>query len=155
MFRHEIKHGEQVDYPDNWLRRPDPWEIIRPQKTVEVKLKSSVRMVDGVLRVFPDKPTVLIGTAFDRPVVGYGGKTINTLRLWGSGSPNYFNLGEFSQGDFFGAVHSHVLAENLTRILYPDDSTSAGKNLRVLLEYFLVCCYLADMPPRVCPSNAH
>ena len=90
----------------------------------------------------PNQPTVLLGIPYDRPVVGYGGKTINTLRLWGAASPDFFDLGEFSQGDFFGAVHDKVMAENLTRVLYPDDSTTAGRNLRFVQEYFLVACSL-------------
>jgi glycogen phosphorylase len=155
MFRQEIKNGEQVEHPDNWLRRPDPWEVHRPQEAVEVRTNSSVRMVNGALQVMPNKPTVLIGQPYDRPVPGYGGKTINTLRLWGSTSPNYFNLGEFSQGDFFGAVHNQVVAENLTRVLYPDDSTTAGKNLRFVQEYFLVACSLADIIARFRRLNSN
>ncbi len=71
-------------------------------------------------------PTTLLGTPYDRPVVGYGGQTINTLRLWGAATPDYFDFGEFNRGDFFGAVHDKVVAESLTRVLYPDDSTRAG-----------------------------
>jgi starch phosphorylase len=148
IFRQEIKNGYQVEHPDNWLRRPDPWEVVRPQEAVEVRANSSVRMVDGRPRIIPNQSAVLIGRPYDRPVVGYGGKTINTLRLWGASSPNYFNFGEFSQGDFFGAVHAKVVAENLTRVLYPDDSTTAGKTLRFAQEYFLVSCSLADIVAR-------
>ena len=155
IFRQEIKNGEQIEYPDNWLRRPDPWEVARSQEAVEVKSNSSVRMVNGVPQVTVNKPSVMIGTPYDRPVVGYGGKTINTLRLWGASSPNYFNFGEFSQGDFFGSVHAQVLAENLTRVLYPDDSTTAGRTLRFVQEYFLVCCSLADIIARFRRGNSN
>jgi len=87
----------------------------------------------------------LLGIPNDRPAVGYGGKTINTLRLWEATSPDYFDLNEFNHGDFFGAVHDKITAENLTRVLYPDDSTSAGQHLRFFQEYFLVACSLADI----------
>ena len=81
----------------------------------------------GAPILVPDAPTVLRGIPYDRPVVGYGGRTINTLRLWGAAAPDSFDFGEFSGGDFFGAVHDKVAAENLTRVLYPDDSTRAGE----------------------------
>ena len=85
---------------------------------------------------------------YDRPVVGYGGKTINTLRLWAASSPDYFDFGEFSGGEFFGAVLDKIMAESLTRVLYPDDSTPRGRSLRFLQEYFLVACSLADIVRR-------
>jgi len=90
----------------------------------------------------------LLGVPFDRPVVGYGGKTINTLRLWRAATPDVFNFGEFSSGDFFGAVSDKVIAESVTRVLYPDDSTPRGRSLRFLQEYFLVRCSLADIVAR-------
>src|SRR6202453_1937314 len=84
MFRQEIKDGRQVEHPDNWLIRPDPWEIVRPDETVEVRLNCAFQMRDGRLTVTPNVPTILCGIPYDRPVVGYGGRTINTLRLWGA-----------------------------------------------------------------------
>jgi starch phosphorylase len=149
MFRQRIKEGYQVEVPDNWLRLPDPWEVDRPpEKDVEVRLTSLFQMEQGVLKTVPNKPTILLGTPFDRPVIGYGGKTINTLRLWDATSPDYFDFGEFSSGDFFGAMHNKVAAEVLTRVLYPDDSTSRGQGLRFVQEYFLVACSLADIVAR-------
>ncbi len=91
---------------------------------------------------------MLRGIPYDRPVVGYGGKTINTLRLWGAAAHYDFNFLEFSRGDFFDAVHEKVAAEVLTRVLYPDDSTPRGRNLRLVQEYFLVACSLADIVAR-------
>src|SRR5262249_25552184 len=88
------------------------------------------------------------GVPHDRPVVGYGGRTINTLRLWGAASPEFFDFGEFSSGDFVGAIVDRVVAETVTRVLYPDDSTVAGQALRFVQEYFLVCCSLADIVAR-------
>ena len=94
------------------------------------------------------QPTHLLGVPYDRPVVGYGGRTINTLRLWQAATPDVFDFGEFSGGDFFGAVSDRVLAESVTRVLYPDDSTPRGRSLRFLQEYFLVRCSLADIVAR-------
>src|SRR5207245_3742519 len=89
IFRQEIKGGSQVECPDNWLRRPDPWEVARPQEAVEVRASSSVRMVEGAPRIVANQATSLIGTPYDRPVLGYGGRTINTLRPLGAAAPNY------------------------------------------------------------------
>jgi starch phosphorylase len=154
IFRQEIKDGFQVEAPDNWLRRPDPWETVRYADTVEVRLNASVQIVNGAPQFVPNRPTTLLGVPYDRPVVGYGGKTINTLRLWGAASPHYFDFGEFSHGDFFGALHDKVMAENLTRVLYPDDSTNAGRALRFAQEHFLVACSLADLIARFRRSNS-
>src|SRR5207253_11333962 len=87
--------------------------------------------------------SALIGVPFDRPVVGYGGKTINTLRLWAAAAHDYFNFQQFSSGDFVGALAETLEAESLTRVLYPDDHTSMGQGLRFVQEYFLVACSLA------------
>jgi starch phosphorylase len=153
MFRQEIKNGRQVEGPDNWLRHPDPWEVIRPLDKVYVKSNATVQVKDGIPQLVPNHATVLEGIPYDRPVVGYGGKTVNTLRLWQAASPNFFDLNEFNHGDFFGAVHRRVMADNLTRVLYPDDSTSAGQRLRFGQEYFLVACSLADIVRRFHRSN--
>jgi starch phosphorylase len=154
MFRQEIKNGYQVEAPDNWLRRPDPWETVRYADSVNVSLNASLEFVGGTPKLIPNRPTILVGIPYDRPVIGYGGKTINSLRLWGAASPDYFDLAEFSHGDFFGSVHHKVMAENLTRVLYPDDSTTAGRRLRFVQEYFLVACSLGDIITRFRRNNA-
>ena len=87
-------------------------------------------------------------------MVGYGGKTINTLRLWAAAAHDYFNFQEFSSGDFVGALAETLEAESLTRVLYPDDSTSMGQGLRFVQEYFLVACSLADLVRRFRQTNA-
>ena len=102
----------------------------------------------GRSSVHRGQPMHLLGVPYDRPVVGYGGQTINTLRLWQAATPDVFDFGEFSGGDFFGAVSDRVLAESVTRVLYPDDSTPRGRSLRFLQEYFLVRCSLADIVAR-------
>ena len=106
------------------------------------------------MRTVPGTPSTLIGIPFDRPVVGYGGKTINTLRLWAAAAPDYFDFQEFSSGDFVGALVENVAAETLTRVLYPDDSTELGQGLRFVQEYFLVACSLADLVRRFRRDNA-
>ncbi|MCO6456458.1 MAG: glycogen/starch/alpha-glucan phosphorylase [Pirellulaceae bacterium] len=148
IFRQSIREGWQHEQPDNWLRRPDPWEVARPNELVEVKLNASFEVSGGTLRPILGKPSSLIGIPYDRPVVGYGGRTINTLRLWAAATPDYFDFQEFSKGDFVGALAETLAAESLTRVLYPDDSTSQGQGLRFIQEYFLVACSLADLVRR-------
>src|SRR5881397_3418176 len=82
IFKQSIKNGWQHEQPDNWLRRPDPWEVVRPEEKVEIRMNHSIEVRDGTLRAVPGRPFTLLGIPYDRPVVGYGGKTINTLRLW-------------------------------------------------------------------------
>ena len=154
IFKQTIENGWQREHPDNWLRRQDPWEVARPHEKVEVKLNCSFEIQAGTLHPRPSRPTTLIGIPFDRPVVGYGGKTINTLRLWAAAAPDYFDFEIFSHGDFVGAVAETLEAESLTRVLYPDDSTSMGQGLRFVQEYFLVACSLADLVRRFQRTNA-
>jgi starch phosphorylase len=148
IFKQAIVNGWQRENPDNWLRDTDPWEIARPHEKVEVKLNCSFQLRAGNFHVIPGRPSSLIGIPFDRPVVGYGGKTINTLRLWAAAAPDYFDFQEFGTGDFVGALGETLEAESLTRVLYPDDSTNMGRGLRFLQEYFLVACSMADLVRR-------
>jgi starch phosphorylase len=153
MFRQSFVNGWQQENPDNWLRNGDPWEICRLHEAVEIKLNCSFKMRDGKLEVIPNRPSSLFGIPFDRPVVGYEGKTINTLRLWAAAAPDFFDFQEFGTGDFVGALAGTLEAESLTRVLYPDDSTTAGQELRFMQEYFLVACSLADLVRRFLRHN--
>ena len=153
MFKQAIKDGWQQEQPDNWLRRSDPWEVARPNEQVEVQLNCSFEVRGGSLSAIPGKPSKLCGIPFDRPVVGFGGKTINTLRLWEAATPDYFDFKAFSHGEFVGAVAETLEAESLTRVLYPDDSTSFGQGLRFVQEFFLVACSLGDLVRRFRRSN--
>ncbi len=153
IFRQSLANGYQVERPDNWLLHPDPWEVERSNEPALVRFESGITMQGGELVSSPGQPTILLGVPYDRPVIGYGGKTINTLRLWGAAAPVEFDFGEFSSGDWFGAVHDQVIAEALTRVLYPDDSTSTNKALRFMQEYFLVACSLADIIARFLRDN--
>lgn len=153
IFRQSIERGYQIEHPDRWLAHPDPWEVMRPREVVQIPLGCAFEMEHGKLRAVPGHATHLQGVPYDRPVVGYGGWTINTLRLWGATSPDYFDFGEFSTGDFVGAIVERLFAETVTRVLYPSDATMAGQALRFVQEYFLVCCTLADIIARFRRSN--
>ena len=154
MFKQSIEDGWQRERPDHWLRRQDPWEVLRPHETVEVELGCSLELHDGRLLPVAGRPSTLIGVPFDRPVIALGSKTINTLRLWGAAAHHYFDFQEFSHGDFIGALSESLAAHTLTRVLYPDDSTELGQELRFLQEYFLVACSLADLIRRFRRDNA-
>ncbi len=153
IFRQSVQNGWQEERPDNWLRREDPWEVARPNEKVEIKLGCSFELRGGRLRLVQGSPSTLLGIPFDRPVVGYGGGNINTLRLWAAAAPDYFDFQRFSRGEFVEALEEKLAAESLTRVLYPDDSTVSGQALRLLQEYFLVACSLADLVRRFRSAN--
>lgn len=145
IFRQDLQNGYQVEHPDPWLTCPDPWELARPGEAVTVPLNTRFELHAGQIVPCRGCPSAMLGIPYDRPVVGYGGNTINTLRLWKAVTGTNFKFGEFSSGDFFGAVSDQVMAESVTRVLYPDDSTPRGRSLRFLQEYFLVRCSLGDI----------
>lgn len=148
IFRQELHNGYQVERPDNWLAHPDPWEVMRPTKAVPVSLASRFEFRGGEIYAVRGQTHRIIGVPYDRPVVGYGGRTVNTLRLWRASASDVFDFGQFSGGDFVGSVADKMLAETVTRVLYPDDSTPRGRSLRFIQEYFLVRCSLADIISR-------
>src|ERR1700727_56707 len=154
IFQQKIRNGWQEERPDNWLAHPDPWEIVRPAESVPVTFGCTFELREGKLRMIPNKPSILIGVPYDRPVVGYGGKTVNTLRLWSATASESFDFQRFSGGDFVAAIAEALNAESLTRVLYPDDHTPQGRELRLMQEYFLVACSLADAIRRFRESNS-
>jgi starch phosphorylase len=154
IFRQSLADGYQVEEPDSWLRQPDPWQIPRAGREFAVALDGSFEFQGSRVRIIPHRPSTLLGIAYDRPVVGYGAQCVNTLRLWAAVAPQSFDFAEFSHGDFVGAVIGNVAAESLTRVLYPDDSTEAGRTLRFLQEYFLVSCSIQDIVARFRKSGA-
>jgi glycogen phosphorylase len=154
MFRQSIVNGWQQENPDNWLRDGDPWEICRHHEKVDINLNVTFKLRDGRVEVIKGRPSTLFGIPYDRPMVGYGGNTVNTLRLWAAAAADYFDFQEFGTGDFVGALAGTLEAESLTRVLYPDDSTTAGQNLRFVQEYFLVACSLADLIRRFLRHNS-
>jgi starch phosphorylase len=154
IFRQRIEDGWQRERPDNWLRYADPWEMARRQEKVEIKLGCSFEVHGGSIRTIVGKPSTLLGIPYDRPVVGFGGQTINTLRLWGAAAPDGFDFQAFSAGRFVGALAQRLVGESVTRVLYPDDSTVLGRALRFLQQYFLVTCSLADLVRRFRRRNS-
>jgi len=154
MFKQTLADGWQKENPDNWVRWGDPWEVARPVEIVEVKLGCSYKLAGGSFQLIPGRPSTWFGIPFDRPIVGYGGKAVNTLRLWAAAAPDYFDIQEFGSGDFVGALAETLGAESLTRVLYPNDSTTPGQGLRFVQEYFLVACSLADIVRRFRRSNS-
>lgn len=148
IFKQEIQRGYQVERPDRWLAHADPWEVARRDECVSVELACSFHLEGSALRVTPGRHSRLLGVPYDRPMVGFGGRTINTLRLWAAAPVDEFDFQEFSSGDFVGAMLDRMVAETVTRVLYPDDSSVAGQGLRFIQEYFLVCCSVADIVRR-------
>ena len=147
IFKQKIVNGAQVEEPDDWLRNGYPWEFQRSEYEVYVQFGGKVEFYDhnGTQKWvwMPDERVK--GIPFDIPVVGYNGTTINTLRLWSSFSDNEFNLAEFNNGSYVEAVEGKVLAENLTKVLYPNDNVDQGKELRLRQQYFFVACTLRDI----------
>jgi starch phosphorylase len=149
IFRQMIRDGRQHEIADNWLSQPDPWEVTRNDEAVEIPLGCGFEMHGGSLRALPGQPTTLIGVPHDRPVVGWGGRTIGTLRLWSAHSPNRLDFAQFSSGDFVSALTETLAGKTITRVLYPDDSTMKGRGLRFVQQVLLVSASLADIVRRV------
>ena len=148
IFAQEIVDGWQVEKTDVWLRYGNPWEIMRPEWSVEVKLGGHTdhyRDAQGRLRVrwVPDRS--VLGVPYDTPILGYQNKIANTLRLWRAEAVESFDISTFNRGDYWGAVHRKVESENLTKVLYPNDEQIQGKELRLAQQYFFVTCALQDM----------
>ena len=147
IFRQQIENGWQVEHPDDWLRRGNPWEIERPDIVVPVNFGGRVEsFTDRGQRTFiwTDSNPVL-AIAYDTPIVGYGGHTVNTLRLWSAKAAEEFDFSEFNEGDYVEAVASKVSAENLTKVLYPNDKLYLGRELRLKQQYLFVASSLSDI----------
>jgi starch phosphorylase len=147
IFRQQIKNGWQIEQPDNWLRDGNPWEIMRGDVVYPVQFGGQVHVIREKGRdLFKwTGGEIVNGVAYDTPIIGYGGKTVNTLRLWSAKSPEEFNFHEFNDGDYTEAVRSKISAENLSQVLYPNDTLYMGKELRLKQQYFFVACSLADI----------
>jgi starch phosphorylase len=148
LFQQAIVAGRQVERTDEWLRFGNPWEIARPEWAVLVKLGGRTeRYVDesGRSRVRWVPARVVAGVPYDTPILGYRVNTANTLRLWKSEAPESFDFSVFNRGDYLGAVSEKVVSENLSKVLYPNDETQQGKELRLQQQYFFVACSFSDM----------
>ncbi|MBP6865873.1 MAG: glycogen/starch/alpha-glucan phosphorylase [Candidatus Didemnitutus sp.] len=148
LFRQEFVNGHQVEHPDNWLVYGAPWELVRPEFTQPVKLFGRCEQVFDDHGNFKwrwvDMKTVL-GFPFDIPVVGYGTKTVNILRLWASKATEDFDLKTFNDGGYIEAVREKAYGETISKVLYPNDKTENGKELRLVQQYFFVTCSLRDI----------
>ena len=148
MFRQLIDNGYQVEEPDHWLRDGNPWELERPEFTQVIKFGGHVEMVRNHNRkphaVWTDTSDVL-AIPYDVPISGYKNNTVNTLRLWSATSTNIFNLEEFNAGSYAEAVEAKNNAEHITMVLYPNDSSENGKELRLKQQYFLASASLQDV----------
>ncbi|MGC4065483.1 MAG: glycogen/starch/alpha-glucan phosphorylase [Polyangiaceae bacterium] len=147
IFRQDIIEGAQVETPDNWLRRGCPWEMARPERTFQVHFGGRVIHYTGPRgRVESDwtDSSIVMAMAYDLPVVGYRNGVINALRLWSAKAARDFDIHEFNRGDYLKSVEERSYSENISRVLYPNDTTEAGQELRLKQEYFLVSATLQD-----------
>ncbi len=151
LFKQEIDDGRQREKPDNWLARSSPWQIPRPDEACIVPVYG--RIEHGVDRRGGYNPmwmdwNVLIGTPYDMLIPGFGGRTVNFLRLYSARSSHEFDMSIFNDGDYFKAVKQKIESETISKVLYPSDAAVAGQELRLVQEYFLVACTLRDIVRR-------
>ncbi len=148
LFKQEFVNGHQVEHPDAWGLFGDPWEVVRADYTQEVQLYGRVE------NVFDDRGNsrprwvgtqTIIGVPRDIPVAGYGTKTVNLLRLWASKASKDFDLAAFNSGGYVEAVRDKAMGETISKVLYPNDKTENGKELRLVQQYFFVACSLRDI----------
>ena len=148
LFRQEIKSGAQIERPDSWRDYGNPWEICRPESIQEIPLYGYVETKygqDGRIHKEWHPASIVKGLPWDIPVVGYGGNTVNVLRLWESQASDYFNWDVFNAGGYIDSHTETVQAETISKVLYPNDETEAGKELRLIQQYFFCACSLKDI----------
>jgi starch phosphorylase len=147
IFDQLIEDGWQVERTDAWLKNGNPWELPRPKLRFPVKFGGYTEQYrdDGNLRVRWVPDLLINGVACDTPILGYGVDNVNLLRLWKAEACESFDLQVFNTGDYYGAVNEKVAAENISKVLYPNDEPEAGKELRLKQQYFFVSCSLQDM----------
>ncbi|HTW38841.1 MAG TPA: glycogen/starch/alpha-glucan phosphorylase [Steroidobacteraceae bacterium] len=148
IFDQDIVDGWQVEKADKWLRFGNPWEVLRAEWAVEVRLGGHTeryRDAQGRQCVRWVAQKIVRGVPYDTPILGYHVNTANTLRLWRAEAQESFDVAVFNRGDYYGAVHQKVSTENLSKVLYPNDDQAAGKELRLEQQYFFTCCSLKDM----------
>ncbi|MDK9721811.1 MAG: glycogen/starch/alpha-glucan phosphorylase [Rhodospirillales bacterium] len=157
MFAQEIEDGWQSEMPDHWLYHGNPWEFARPEVVYPVRFGGHVETAtdpSGRKVHHWKSGEEILAMAYDQPVPGFGAWTVNNTRLWAAKSSRVFDLKRFNQGDYLGSVRQQGESENLSRVLYPDDSTSMGKELRLKQEYFFVCAALKDILRRFRSQHA-
>jgi starch phosphorylase len=157
LFKQEFRHGYQVELPDAWVQYGSPWEIIRPSHRQEVPVYGHVETVhDGLGHTSSVWVGFrkIIGVPYDIPIPGYGTETVNFLRLWESKAPEEFDFDVFNRGGYEEAVRQKNMAETISKVLYPNDHTEAGKELRLLQQYFFTACSLRDIIRRFQKDNS-
>jgi glycogen phosphorylase len=148
IFSQRIQNGYQIESPDSWLRYGNPWEIPRPEVLYPIKFYGRVNTFYGSdrrMRMQWVDAEEVMAMAYDYPVPGYKNETVNNLRLWAAKSTREFNLDYFNSGDYIKAVQDKTVSENISKVLYPDDQSSAGKELRLKQQYFFVSATLRDI----------
>ena len=156
LFKQEFRNGYQVELPDDWMKYGTPWEIVRPEHTTEIELYGQVENIFDDLGNYVPKWTdtkKLMGIPYDIPVPGYGTTTVNFLRLWSSKAAEDFNFEAFNSGGYDEAVRDKNASETISKVLYPNDKTESGKELRLIQQYFFVACSLKDIIRRFRRSN--
>lgn len=156
LFRQKFVDGKQVESPDEWRRFGSPWEICRPDYSVEVPIYGYVENQFDELgqgRPVWTGTRSILGVPWDIPVVGYTGSTVNFMRLWESKASRDFDLDVFNRGGYVDAVREKAEGESISKVLYPNDSTEVGKELRLVQQYFFVTCSLRDIMRRHRNSN--
>ena len=148
MFAQRIEDGRQVEHPDNWLRYGNPWEFPRAEVLHQVKFHGRVVQYEdenGIARYHWIDTDDVMAMAFDTPIPGYGTHTVNNMRLWAAKATRDFELRYFNEGNYVKAVEDKNDSENLSKVLYPDDTTAMGRELRLKQQYFFVCASLHDI----------
>jgi starch phosphorylase len=148
IFHQEIVDGWQIEKTDKWLRFGNPWELVRPEWAVSVKFGGTTEQyIDEHerLRVRWVPHKIVNGVPYDTLILGYLNNSANTLRLWRAEAPESFDFAIFNSGDYYGAVNQKVISENLSKVLYPNDEQTRGKELRLEQQYFFVSCSIQDM----------
>ena len=150
LFRQTFINGYQHEKPDHWLEDGTPWLIARRDEAVAIPVYGTIAhtSVGGVYAPQWVDYKVIVGVPHDMPIVGYGGRTVNVLRLFSARSSDEFDIGIFNSGDYIRAVQDKITGESISKVLYPSDVVAAGKELRVLQEYFLVACSVRDIIKR-------
>jgi starch phosphorylase len=154
IFKQRIVDGQQVEEPDHWLKDGYPWELARPEHTQVVHFGGRVECIaNGRVEWRWIDTEQVNGVPYDLPIVGYS-DSVNTLRLWSAKADDEFHLDDFNKGSYVEAVENKVLAENLTKVLYPNDNVLAGKELRLRQQYFFIACSLQDILRRFRVKNS-
>lgn len=151
IFRQELENGHQMEAPDQWLKYGNPWEVIRPEYTVKVKFGGRTEAYldsTGDVRIRWVDTHDVLGVPYDTPIAGYHNNVVNNLRLWSSTADKEFDFKSFDQGDYEAAVRAKTESENISKVLYPNDNSMQGKELRLKQQYFFVSCSLQDIVRR-------